>query len=74
MKLDIPLTVECDYGKTWLEAHWWTDQARDDRNDSNEESPDNTNDVGTPKISKTKARTITLTAKKVKGTKNDNMV
>lgn len=21
MKLDIPLTVECDYGKTWLEAH-----------------------------------------------------
>jgi hypothetical protein len=45
----------------------------DDRNDSEEKSPDTTNDVGTPKTTKVRTRTITLTAKKVKGNKNDDM-
>lgn len=70
---ETPEEIDLDVASAYLPYDEDDSSLGDDRNDSEEKSPDTTNDVGTPKITKVKTRTITLTAKKVKGNKNDDM-
>ncbi len=70
---ETPEEIDLDIASAYLPYDEDDSSLGDDRNDSKDESPDTTNDVGTPKVTKVKTRTIKLTATKVKGTKNEDM-
>lgn len=69
---EVPDEIDLDGVSAFLPYDDDDSSLGDDRDENDNKSPDATNDVGTPKSSKSRTHTVSLTAQKVKGHKKDD--
>lgn len=70
---EIPEELDLDGVSAYLPFDEDDSSLGGDRDENDDKGPDTTNEMGTPKSSKAKTHTVSLTAKKVKGHKNEEV-